>query len=145
MVGRGQVAALAARSSSAQRLMCLIPWALRSCRLRWGRRMNGHAAPVTGAVDDDAREISGHALSRIEECIADGGSGDALDVLQDMVREFADADMWEVLGLREKHEAARGSDRATKVALREEILNLAYRVDEKVRGGNLIFGSDAAS
>jgi hypothetical protein len=92
----------------------------------------------TGKSGDapDARELSGRTLARIEELVADAAIGDALNVLQDMVRDFAREDMIEVRELREKHIVSRrDNNRDTMLALREGILDLAYRVDEKLQSG----------
>jgi ABC-type multidrug transport system ATPase subunit len=104
------------------------------------------SAALADTANDDVRDISGHALARIEELIADGAIGDALNALQDMVRDFAHEEMRAVLALRAKYAAVQNSnDRSLVVGQREEILDLAYRVDEKLqRGGGAASPADAA-
>lgn len=93
-----------------------------------------NAAPGAGAATVDPREMSGRTLSRIEELVADNASGDALNMLQDMVRDFAKEEMREVLQLRERHATVRrDNNRDAIIALREGILDLAYRVDAKIQ------------
>jgi hypothetical protein len=92
------------------------------------------SATLADVANDDARDISGHALARIEELIAGGAIGDALNALQDMVRDFAREEMRAVLALGAKYTAVQNSNnRSLVVGLREEILDLAYRVASACR------------
>jgi len=63
-----------------------------------------------------------------------------------MVRDFAHEDMSEVRELREKHIVARRYNiRDTMLAVREEILDLAYRVDKKPQSGRPAAITDESS